>query len=103
MDRQGRVPVVQPYDHSDTHHVRPQRIDEGPTELPVLGCRSQRPSHRMDDTIQRRANLPHFLDTELPDLRCSAAHLEMVQADTTEVPLTALRQDCRAGHDVTAR
>lgn len=71
-----RVAVVEVDDEPDRYEIVARllvlhRVDPGAAELPVLGCDLQRPRlhESMNHAIERLLDLPHLLDTELPDLR----------------------------------
>src|SRR5207249_2525923 len=69
----------------------------------VLRRSSKRPTHRVDDAVERPRDLPHLLHAERPDLRTVPSKAETLESDAGEVPLCSLRQDGHASYDVGAR
>ena len=101
--RQRGVAMVEPDDHPDRQHVVAHRIDERAAELAVLGLRAQRPTHRVDDAVERLGDLPHLLHAEFPHLRVGAAQIEVVDRDVGEMTLRALGEHGHVRDDVVAR
>ena len=102
VDRELDVAVLEPGDEAERDHVVTHRIDEGAAELAVLRPLAQRPTHRVDDVLERLRNLPDLLDAERPDLRLRAFEPEAGERGTGEVALRPLREDGELRDDVRA-